>query len=107
VSDTSDTVSNSLYMVKMYRQVNETRIEYFDIARTVIVTKSDQQPDRLVQLQSENSYYSKRLARAHVHCPLEVLRTLVSSAAIPVKCTDLGGVLDLDRTRNNLQFISV
>ncbi|KAJ7814721.1 hypothetical protein B0H13DRAFT_1924641 [Mycena leptocephala] len=71
-----------LYMVKMYRQVNETRIEYFDTAWTLMVTNSDRQP--------ENSYYSKRLARAHVHCPLEVLQTL---------CTDLGGVLDLDRTR--------
>jgi hypothetical protein len=66
-------------MSKMYRQVNETRIEYFDTAWTAIVTKLDRQPDRLVQLQSKNSYYSKRLARAHVNCPLEVLRTFASS----------------------------
>ena len=32
----SDTVSNSLRVVKTYRQVNETRIGYFDAARNVI-----------------------------------------------------------------------
>ncbi|KAJ7086384.1 mitochondrial carrier domain-containing protein [Mycena belliarum] len=35
-SITSDTVSNSLRVVKTYRQVNETRIGYFDAARAVI-----------------------------------------------------------------------
>ncbi|KAJ7485097.1 mitochondrial carrier domain-containing protein [Mycena galericulata] len=35
-SITSDTVSNSLRVVKTYRQVNETRIGYFDAAREVI-----------------------------------------------------------------------
>lgn len=34
----SDTVSNSLRVVKTYRQVNETRISYFDAARAVIAT---------------------------------------------------------------------
>ncbi|KAH9961905.1 mitochondrial carrier [Russula dissimulans] len=34
----SDTVSNSLRVVKTYRQVNETRIAYFDAARAVIAT---------------------------------------------------------------------
>jgi hypothetical protein len=34
----SDTVSNSLRVVKTYRQVNETRIGYFDAARAVIAT---------------------------------------------------------------------
>jgi len=34
----SDTISNSLRVVKTYRQVNETRIGYFDAARTVIAT---------------------------------------------------------------------
>ncbi|KAJ7773642.1 mitochondrial carrier [Mycena maculata] len=37
-SITSDTVSNSLRVVKTYRQVNETRIGYFDAAREVIAT---------------------------------------------------------------------
>ncbi|KAJ6465093.1 mitochondrial carrier domain-containing protein [Mycena vitilis] len=37
-SVTSDTVSNSLRVVKTYRQVNETRIGYFDAARAVIAT---------------------------------------------------------------------
>ncbi|KAJ6558255.1 mitochondrial carrier [Mycena capillaripes] len=37
-SITSDTVSNSLRVVKTYRQVNETRIGYFDAARAVIAT---------------------------------------------------------------------
>jgi len=32
----SDTVSNSLRVVKTYRQVNETRIRYFDAAREVV-----------------------------------------------------------------------
>jgi hypothetical protein len=35
---TSDTVSNSLRVVKTYRQVNETRIGYFDAARAVVAT---------------------------------------------------------------------
>ncbi|KAJ7021905.1 mitochondrial carrier [Mycena alexandri] len=35
-SITSDTVSNSLRVVKTYRQVNETRIGYFDAARAVV-----------------------------------------------------------------------
>ena len=34
----SDTVSNSLRVVKTYRQVNETRIGYTDAARAVIAT---------------------------------------------------------------------
>jgi Mitochondrial carrier protein len=34
----SDTVSNSLRVVKTYRQVNETRIGYLDAARAVIAT---------------------------------------------------------------------
>ncbi|KAI0251611.1 mitochondrial carrier [Lactifluus subvellereus] len=34
----SDTVSNSLRVVKTYRQVNETRIGYFDAARAVVAT---------------------------------------------------------------------
>ncbi|KAI0299983.1 mitochondrial carrier [Multifurca ochricompacta] len=34
----SDTVSNSLRVVKTYRQVNETRITYFDASRAVIAT---------------------------------------------------------------------
>jgi Mitochondrial carrier protein len=34
----SDTVSNSLRVVKTYRQVNETRIGYFDAARSVVAT---------------------------------------------------------------------
>ena len=34
----SDTVSNSLRVVKTYRQVNETRIGYIDAARAVIAT---------------------------------------------------------------------
>ncbi|KAG6889471.1 hypothetical protein C0995_000998 [Termitomyces sp. Mi166 len=34
----SDSVSNSLRVVKTYRQVNETRIGYFDAARAVIAT---------------------------------------------------------------------
>lgn len=34
----SDTVSNSLRVVKTYRQVNETRISYFDAARVVVAT---------------------------------------------------------------------
>jgi hypothetical protein len=34
----SDTVSNSLRVVKTYRQVDETRISYLDAARAVIVT---------------------------------------------------------------------
>ncbi|KAJ7235075.1 mitochondrial carrier [Mycena haematopus] len=37
-SITSDTVSNSLRVVKTYRQVNETRIGYFAAAREVIAT---------------------------------------------------------------------
>ncbi|KAJ7472005.1 mitochondrial carrier domain-containing protein [Mycena latifolia] len=37
-SITSDTVSNSLRVVKTYRQVNETRIGYFDAARAVVAT---------------------------------------------------------------------
>jgi len=37
-SITSDTISNSLRVVKTYRQVNETRIGYFDAARAVIAT---------------------------------------------------------------------
>ncbi|KAJ7641519.1 mitochondrial carrier domain-containing protein [Roridomyces roridus] len=37
-SITSDTVSNSLRVVKTYRQVNETRIGYFAAARAVIAT---------------------------------------------------------------------
>ncbi|KAJ7139976.1 mitochondrial carrier domain-containing protein [Mycena crocata] len=37
-SITSDTVSNSLRVVKTYRQVNETRIGYLDAARAVIAT---------------------------------------------------------------------
>lgn len=32
----SDTVSNSLRVLKTYRQVNETRIGYFDAAKAVI-----------------------------------------------------------------------
>lgn len=32
----SDTVSNSLRVVKTYRQVNETRIGYFDAAKAVV-----------------------------------------------------------------------
>ncbi|TFK71040.1 mitochondrial carrier [Pluteus cervinus] len=34
----SDTVSNSLRVVKTYRQVNETRIAYWDAARAVVAT---------------------------------------------------------------------
>jgi len=34
----SDTVSNSLRVVKTYRQVNETRIGYLDAARSVVAT---------------------------------------------------------------------
>jgi len=34
----SDTISNSLRVVKTCRQVNETRIDYFDAARAVIAT---------------------------------------------------------------------
>jgi hypothetical protein len=34
----SDTVSNSLRVVKTYRQVNETRIGYSDAAKAVIAT---------------------------------------------------------------------
>jgi hypothetical protein len=34
----SDTISNSLRVVKTYRQVNETRIGYFDAARAVVAT---------------------------------------------------------------------
>ncbi len=34
----SDTVSNSLRVVKTYRQVDETRIGYLDAARAVVVT---------------------------------------------------------------------
>jgi len=34
----SDSISNSLRVVKTYRQVNETRIGYMDAARTVIAT---------------------------------------------------------------------
>ncbi|KAG6895156.1 hypothetical protein C0992_002872 [Termitomyces sp. T32_za158] len=34
----SDSISNSLRVVKTYRQVNETRIGYLDAARTVITT---------------------------------------------------------------------
>ncbi|KAG6889472.1 hypothetical protein C0995_000999 [Termitomyces sp. Mi166 len=37
-SAVSDSVSNSLRVVKTYCQVNETRIEYFDAARAVIAT---------------------------------------------------------------------
>jgi hypothetical protein len=37
-SVTSDTVSNSLRVVKTYRQVNETRIGYSEAARSVIAT---------------------------------------------------------------------
>ena len=32
----SDTVSNSLRVIKTYRQVNSTRISYFDAAKAVI-----------------------------------------------------------------------
>lgn len=32
----SDTISNSLRVVKTYRQVNETRIGYFDAAKAVV-----------------------------------------------------------------------
>jgi Mitochondrial carrier protein len=34
----SDSISNSLRVVKTYRQVNETRIGYLDAARNVIAT---------------------------------------------------------------------
>ena len=34
----SDTSSNSLRVVKTYRQVNETKIGYLDVAKTVIAT---------------------------------------------------------------------
>ncbi|KAJ7207854.1 mitochondrial carrier domain-containing protein [Mycena pura] len=37
-SITSDTISNSLRVVKTYRQVNETRIGYRDAARAVVAT---------------------------------------------------------------------
>ena len=34
----SDTISNSLRVVKTYRQVNETRIGYVDAAKAVVAT---------------------------------------------------------------------